>query len=82
MPWETWSLHNYGKKSELICQTLKTKFRNGKFDGLLGWLRTNIHQHGKKFEPQELVQRITGSKITPEPYMRYLNKKFGEVYNL
>jgi carboxypeptidase Taq len=61
---------------------LEDQISAGNFEGLLGWLRTNIHQHGKKFEPQELVQRVTGSKITPEPYMRYLNKKFGEVYDL
>jgi len=61
---------------------LEDQISSGNFESLLGWLRTNIHQHGKKFEPQELVERITGSKIIPEPYMRYLNKKFGEVYDL
>ena len=41
---------------------------------LLGWLRKNIHQHGHKYEPQVLVEKVTGSKITPEPYVRYLTK--------
>ena len=34
---------------------------------ILGWLRENIHVHGAKFEPQELVEKVTGSKITPGP---------------
>lgn len=54
----------------------------GDFSELLGWLRKNIHQHGHKYEPQELVQKVTGSKIVPEPYVRYLTKKYSEIYGL
>jgi carboxypeptidase Taq len=54
----------------------------GNFSELLGWLRKNIHQYGHKYEPQTLVQRVTGSKITPEPYVRYLTKKYSEIYGL
>ena len=54
----------------------------GNFTELLGWLRTNIHQYGHKYEPQTLVERVTGSKITPEPYVRYLTKKYTEIYGL
>jgi carboxypeptidase Taq len=61
---------------------LESQIEQGKFDALLGWLRTNIHQHGAKFEPQVLVKKVTGSTITPEPYMRYLTKKYTELYNL
>lgn len=61
---------------------LDDQFRQGKFDALLGWLRTNIHVHGRKFMPQELVQRVVGSKIDAAPYMRYLRRKYGEIYNL
>ena len=61
---------------------LDEQIRTGKFESLLGWLRENIHVHGRKFEPQELVQKITGSKIDPAPYMRYLYKKYSEIYNL
>jgi carboxypeptidase Taq len=61
---------------------LEQQVRGGQFEALLGWLRENIHQHGRKYEPQELVQRVTGSKIDPAPYMRYLNAKFGEIYGI
>ena len=61
---------------------LAEQFRNGEFGALLGWLRQNIHRHGAKFEPQELVQQVTGSKITPAPYLHYLRTKFSEIYGL
>jgi len=61
---------------------LSDQIRRSEFSGLLGWLREKIHRHGKKFEPQELVQRVTGSKIDPAPYMRYLRTKYSEIYGL
>ena len=61
---------------------LEAQIGEGKFDELLGWMRTNIHQHGAKFEPQVLVKRVTGTTIQPEPYMKYLRGKYSEIYNL
>jgi carboxypeptidase Taq len=49
---------------------------------LLGWLRENVHRHGRKFGAEELVRRATGAAISPAPYLRYLNAKFGELYGL
>lgn len=59
---------------------LADQIRQGKFADLLGWLREKIHRHGSKFEAPELVQRITGQPITPQPYLRYLRQKYGEIY--
>ena len=61
---------------------IEDQIRAGKFEGLLTWLREKIHTHGRKFEPQELVQMVTGSKIDSAPYVRYLKNKFGKIYNL
>ena len=61
---------------------LPDQIRAGKFETLLGWLREKIHRHGRKFEPQELVQKVTGSRIDPAAYLRYLTKKYSEIYGL
>ncbi|HEY5669774.1 MAG TPA: carboxypeptidase M32, partial [Anaerolineales bacterium] len=61
---------------------LSEQIRRGEFSALLGWLREKIHRHGAKFEPQELVERITGSKIDPAPYMHYLTTKYSQIYGL
>jgi carboxypeptidase Taq len=61
---------------------LSEQIRSGKFAALLDWLRKNVHHHGAKFEPQELMQRVTGSKIDSGAYMRYLKEKFGKIYGL
>ena len=54
----------------------------GKFDTLLTWENENIHQHGRKFDTNELTQRVTGQDISSQPYIEYLTRKFGEIYNL
>jgi carboxypeptidase Taq len=61
---------------------LDSKIEQGQFGDLLGWLRENVHQHGAKFEPVELLSRLTGSGLTAQPYLRYLRDKFGEIYKL
>jgi carboxypeptidase Taq len=63
-------------------RNLDDQIRMGDFSELLAWLRTHLHQHGHKYEPQTLVEKVTGSRITPEPYLRYLTKKYNEVYGL
>jgi carboxypeptidase Taq len=61
---------------------LEDQIRKGSFRELLAWLRKNIHWYGHKYDPQELVERVTGSRISPEPYVRYLTKKYGDIYGL
>jgi len=61
---------------------LSSQIQGGNFKELLAWLRENVHQHGSKFKPQVLVNRIVGSGIKPEAYLKYLNDKFGAIYEL
>ena len=61
---------------------LPDQFREGEFGALLTWLREKIHVHGRKYGPQELVQRVTGSKINADAYVRYLKQKFSDIYGL
>jgi carboxypeptidase Taq len=52
------------------------EIQSGEFAPLLSWLRSELHQHGRKYQPLELVERITGSGIDPEPYLHYLEQKY------
>jgi carboxypeptidase Taq len=61
---------------------LDDQIRKGKFDELLGWLRKNVHRYGRRYDPQDLVKKVTGSKITAEPYIRYLRRKYSDIYGL
>ncbi len=63
-------------------RNLDDQIRKGDFSELLAWLRKNVHRHGQKYEPQKLVESVTGSRISPQPYVRYLTKKYSEIYGL
>lgn len=54
--------------------------RKGEFMPLREWLRGKLHRYGSKYEPQEMVKRITGRGIDPQPYLDYLNAKFRDIY--
>ena len=70
------------EKYQSVNPDISDQIREGDFSALLSWLRDAIHQYGRKYEPKELVQRITQSNIDAAPYMRYLTAKFGEIYEL
>jgi carboxypeptidase Taq len=70
------------ERMEQDIPDVEAQVEKANFAVILNWLRENVHVFGAKYEPQELVQQVTGSKITPEPYMRYLDKKFTEIYSL
>ena len=63
-------------------RNLEDEFRKGRFEQLLVWLREKIHIHGRKYDPQDLVQKVTGSRIDSAAYVRYLTKKYSEIYGL
>jgi carboxypeptidase Taq len=70
------------ERFERAHPTRDAELRRGDFSALLAWLRGEVHQYGRMFEPQDLVTRATGSRIDPVPYLRYLERKFGEIYGL
>ncbi len=61
---------------------LEADIRRGDFSALLSWLRANIHQHGRRYTPAELVERVTSSPLQHDALMSHLNEKYGEIYGL
>lgn len=54
----------------------------GEFGTLHNWLKENVYQHGSKFTAPELIERATGQAMTITPYIDYLRRKYGELYDL
>jgi carboxypeptidase Taq len=55
---------------------LQARFEQGEFGTLAAWLREHLWRHGRKYMPNELIERITGGGLDPEPYLRYLQGKY------
>lgn len=59
---------------------LEDDFARGEFGRLLDWLRTNVHQQGRRFDTRELVRRVTGEEISPKHLIAYLTDRYGGLY--
>jgi len=70
------------EKIQIDIPDVEEQILQGQFADLLNWNRQQLHRFGSKYEAQEMVQRITGSKIDPAPYMRYLTNKYTDIYGL
>ncbi|MGB1253394.1 MAG: carboxypeptidase M32 [Candidatus Promineifilaceae bacterium] len=55
---------------------------DGDPSSFVAWHAENIHQHGRKYPPQELVQRATGAVLSPQPFINYVTEKFTAIYGL
>jgi len=61
---------------------LEDEIATGQLMPLRRWLGEKIHRWGRMFTPEHLSRRITGSSIDPEPFLSYVEKKYGEIYQL
>lgn len=72
----------YWDKALADMPSIPDDIAQGNFATLLDWLRANIHQHGRKYWPDELTRRVTGEPLQYRSFMRYLRSKYGEIYEL
>ncbi len=61
---------------------LEASLEAGDYAPLRGWLTEHIYRHGRRFRPQELLQRATGHGLDAQPYLEYLETKFTGLYQL
>ena len=61
---------------------LDAMFAGGDFEPLKAWLLDNIHRHGRRYRPAELIERVTGRSPSPEPLVKHLRDKYGELYGV
>jgi carboxypeptidase Taq len=55
------------------------QLERGEFAPLREWLRENVHRHGRKYMPRELLRRVTGDDLHVEPFLRYLREKLADA---
>ena len=49
---------------------------------ILNWLRDSMYKFGAIYQPDELIQRVTGETLNSDYFMNYLTSKFEKVYGL
>jgi carboxypeptidase Taq len=57
---------------------LSDQLAQGHYQPLLDWLRENVHQHGRRYLPAELMRRATGETTQAKYRIEYLRNKYVE----
>ncbi len=66
-------------KSELDMPELVA---NGDFRPIHTWLKKNIFEVGRRLSAREIVEKVSGSKISHQPFVNYLKNKYSEIYKV
>lgn len=70
------------EQAKLEIPHLEDEIAAGQLMVLRRWLEQKIHRWGRMFKPDHLAQRVTGTSVSPEPFLAYLEKKYGELYHV
>ena len=69
---------------DAACEThpqIPNEIAVGEFSTLHQWLKSHLYRHGRKYRPNELIERLVGG-LSVQPYLTYLRAKYGEIYRL
>jgi carboxypeptidase Taq len=61
---------------------LERRIAAGDLATLREWLREHVHRFGRTRTGEELLLEVTGGGLDPAPLLRYLNEKYGALYDL
>ena len=61
---------------------LKAQITSGDMGKLLEWLRNKVHVHGRRYNSEDLCERITGQKLDPAFFMSYAQQKYEGIYGI
>ena len=70
------------EQAKLEIPHLEDEIAAGQLMVLRRWLGQKIHRWGRMFTPDHLAQRVTGKSLDPEPFLSYVERKYGELYRL
>lgn len=61
---------------------LDSQMEAGEFGALRDWLGEHMYRWGRRFTPDELLERIVGGPLDVEPYLAYLRSKVESIYGV
>jgi len=55
---------------------LDSNIETGKFDDLIDWLKTNIHEKASFFSTNEVLEQVTNSTLNAKYFKNYINNRY------
>ena len=69
-------------KLHTVFPDFDARLASGDTTFVLNWLRQHMYAFGAIYQPEELMQRLTGEPPHPQYFNRYLTGKFEKIYHL
>ncbi|MBK8390129.1 MAG: carboxypeptidase M32 [Saprospiraceae bacterium] len=70
------------KQAQKDLTDLDEQIAKGNTAPLLQWLRENIHQHGRRYEAEELCKRVTGKPLNLKAFIDHAKEKYSDIYRI
>jgi len=51
----------------------------GNLSEINNWLKVNVHQSSSFYDPEDLVEKVTGKKLDPTFFLQYLDRKYRKL---
>ena len=59
----------------------KEDLAQGIIEPIINWLKENVHFKANLYDPGEMMEEITGTKLTAKPFIHYLEKKYASIFD-
>ena len=58
------------------------QIESGKFGTIKQWMVDKVHRKANLYDPEVLIQRITGEGLNAQPFTKYLETKYNQIFNV
>ncbi|MBS3794463.1 MAG: carboxypeptidase M32 [Candidatus Thorarchaeota archaeon] len=58
----------------------RDEIREGEASAVMNWMDRNVHKKGCLYDTPELLQQVTGTELSSDSYINYIDSKFSELY--
>lgn len=52
----------------------------GEIIPVIDWMKENVHVHSAMYDPADLMEKVTGKKLTAEPFLNYVENKYSTIF--
>ncbi|MFO7677222.1 MAG: carboxypeptidase M32 [Thermoplasmatota archaeon] len=64
------------------CPSICLDIEKGKFEDIISWLHENIYQFGRRLTADEIIQQTCGRGLDSTVFIKYLQEKYYELYEI
>jgi carboxypeptidase Taq len=74
--WQMWSVlqKDLGDTDSMMAE--------GRFASILEWLTEKVYRQGRRYQPSDLVMRVTGEPMKADAFVQGMRAKFTDIYGL